>query len=106
MPALHWAATSAGPLAMNIGEPMTGRDRFCSAAGSAMTISQVIRLDGIVPAIIVRKKYDRASFLQGTDPERVCPRFRAADMKPGTATVLIRFFRLLSTSSYCEPWRS
>jgi hypothetical protein len=39
MPALHCAATSAGPLAMNIGEAMTGRERFCNAAGRAMADS-------------------------------------------------------------------
>jgi hypothetical protein len=36
MPALHCAATSAGPLAMNIGEAMTGRERFCNTAGRVM----------------------------------------------------------------------
>ena len=39
MPALHWAATRAGPLAMNIGEAMTGSERFCNAAGRAMSNS-------------------------------------------------------------------
>jgi hypothetical protein len=38
MPALHCAATSAGPLAMNIGDAMTGNDRFCRTGGSAMDV--------------------------------------------------------------------
>jgi hypothetical protein len=38
MPALHCAATSAGPLAMNIGEAMTGKERSCRTEGSAMDV--------------------------------------------------------------------
>jgi hypothetical protein len=40
MPALHCAATSFGPLAMNIGDAMTGRVRFCSTGGRAMSDSE------------------------------------------------------------------
>ena len=39
MPALHCAATRAGPLAMNIGEAITGKERFCNATGNAMADS-------------------------------------------------------------------
>ena len=42
MPALHCAATRAGPLAMNIGEAITGRDRFCSTGGRAMVDSRKV----------------------------------------------------------------
>src|SRR3569832_1566364 len=39
MPALHCAATRAGPLAMNSGAPMPGKLSFCNPAGNAMKAS-------------------------------------------------------------------
>jgi len=35
---LHCAVTRAGPLAMNNGDPITGRDKFCNAAGMRLVV--------------------------------------------------------------------